>query len=151
MSEGLSREIRFSNIINHEFFRFKNIRKECKSEFERYWKCLDMNNQMFMYCREEEEPFTKCTLTKLVLWKFWYSGTNHLHLFHFRDWKTNFGREEDRKTVSRILMIYLRKILSHTNYTFSSTKEHEKKWISLINTFYYIKKNVFMSWIEFRN
>lgn len=48
------------------YFRFKKIGKECKSEFESYWKCLDMNNQMFMYCRDEEEPFTQCTLTKLV-------------------------------------------------------------------------------------
>lgn len=35
-------------------------------EFERYWKCLDVNNQSFMYCRAEEEPLTQCALQKLV-------------------------------------------------------------------------------------
>lgn len=45
---------------------FGRIRNSCQETFERYWRCLDMNNQMFMYCREEEQALQACTRDRLV-------------------------------------------------------------------------------------
>lgn len=36
-------------------------RARCKDLFESFWRCLDYNNQDFIYCREEEKNFSKCT------------------------------------------------------------------------------------------
>lgn len=40
---------------------------ECQVAFNRYWRCLDMNNHNFMYCRDEEIEFHACTKEKLVI------------------------------------------------------------------------------------
>lgn len=49
------------------FCRFERIKKSpCQPLFERFWKCLDMNNQNFIYCREEEQAFHQCVKVNLV-------------------------------------------------------------------------------------
>lgn len=40
---------------------------KCQVAFNRYWRCLDMNNQNFMYCRDEEIEFHACTRENLVI------------------------------------------------------------------------------------
>lgn len=32
----------------------------CARLFDSFWKCLDMNNQDFIYCRGEEAPWNQC-------------------------------------------------------------------------------------------
>jgi hypothetical protein len=38
----------------------------CRMLFERFWRCLDVNNQDFIYCRSEELSFEACTKQHLV-------------------------------------------------------------------------------------
>lgn len=38
----------------------------CQRAFERYWRCLEWNNHMFMYCRSEEADFWRCSAEHLV-------------------------------------------------------------------------------------
>lgn len=47
--------------------RFERIKHSpCQKLFERFWKCLDMNNQDFIYCRDEEIAFHLCAKENLV-------------------------------------------------------------------------------------
>lgn len=39
----------------------------CQTAFNRYWRCLDMNNQNLMYCRNEEIEFHTCAKEILVI------------------------------------------------------------------------------------
>lgn len=47
--------------------RFDKIKQgPCQALFERFWRCLDMNNQNYLYCREEEQAFHACAQEHLV-------------------------------------------------------------------------------------
>jgi len=47
--------------------RFERVKgSECRPVFERYWRCLEMNNQDFIYCREEDLALHQCTQKHLV-------------------------------------------------------------------------------------
>lgn len=40
---------------------------KCQIAFNRYWRCLDVNNHNFMYCRDEEIEFHACAKEQLVI------------------------------------------------------------------------------------
>jgi hypothetical protein len=47
--------------------RFERIKHSpCQKLFERFWQCLDMNNQDVIYCRDEEIAFHLCAKENLV-------------------------------------------------------------------------------------
>ena len=39
---------------------------ECQASFRMFWRCLDVNNMNFIYCRKEEKSFHKCISDNLV-------------------------------------------------------------------------------------
>lgn len=45
---------------------FVSIKNACQDDFESFWKCLDINNQDFIFCRQEEEKFYRCMQAKMV-------------------------------------------------------------------------------------
>ena len=45
---------------------FDKIRTSCQKCFERYWRCLDLNNHNQIFCRDEEHTFDACLQEKLV-------------------------------------------------------------------------------------
>jgi hypothetical protein len=42
------------------------LKEECNELFEKYWKCLDMNNHKHFMCRDEERAFNLCAKEKCV-------------------------------------------------------------------------------------
>lgn len=44
----------------------QKLEDTCKDEFTAYWKCLDLNNQQFFYCRDEENALNIAVEERLV-------------------------------------------------------------------------------------
>jgi NADH dehydrogenase (ubiquinone) 1 alpha subcomplex subunit 8 len=44
---------------------FHQLSENCREEFTAYWKCLDNNNQKYMFCRDEEQSQNDCVLKRL--------------------------------------------------------------------------------------
>ncbi|KAI9140803.1 hypothetical protein BKA69DRAFT_1077814 [Paraphysoderma sedebokerense] len=47
----------------------KRLKANCASEYEAHWKCLDVRNQEFQFCRNEERKLNECVFDKLGLEK----------------------------------------------------------------------------------
>ncbi|KCV70428.1 hypothetical protein H696_02771 [Fonticula alba] len=41
----------------------------CSDEFFRYWKCIDLNNQSFRYCRQEQNVLDTCMFQSMGIGK----------------------------------------------------------------------------------
>ena len=43
------------------------LKEHCDSEFSKHWQCLDMNNQEYQYCREQETLLDTCIFRNMGL------------------------------------------------------------------------------------
>lgn len=55
----------------------KQTRKTCQSSFQKYYRCLEMNNHDFKFCRDEEDKFNDCARKMGYEKKLWKENGPH--------------------------------------------------------------------------
>ncbi|KXN71091.1 NADH dehydrogenase, alpha subcomplex, subunit 8 [Conidiobolus coronatus NRRL 28638] len=58
------------------------LKEKCGDEYEAHWKCLDVNNHEFYYCRPVEKKFNSCVLKAFNLKKTIPEAPEHLEPIH---------------------------------------------------------------------
>ncbi|PJF18177.1 NADH-ubiquinone oxidoreductase [Paramicrosporidium saccamoebae] len=88
----------------------------CRTLFERFWRCLDVNNQDFIYCRPEEFSFEACTKLHLPIssnksvkcpqpWMIWL-WLGYCTAIFVRFTPQNLPRKHDYSTINTIFRIF---------------------------------------------
>ena len=46
--------------------RFSKLKLNCEDSFDNHWKCLEVNNNYYWKCRDQEQVFNQCVFQRMV-------------------------------------------------------------------------------------